>query len=271
MLGIKKKGHCILIVCFFVSGSLFAQPAEEGKKIFQAKCVACHSIGQGKRSGPDLKDVSKRREKKWITGFIQDPAKYLSTDPVAKKLLDEFKIPMPAMGVTARQAESILAYIDLQSGGASPGSDDSSSDAVGQGSLENGKDLFIGTKPLKNGGTSCISCHTVAGIGEPGGGTLGPDLTLVAQRYGTGLGQTLKTLPFPTMKGIFDEKPLVESEVNDLHAYLSSVKSAGAQEYQTNFLLYSFGGFVLFMIIFFVAWRNRIKDVRKNLVKGENK
>ncbi|HVY55855.1 MAG TPA: c-type cytochrome, partial [Thermodesulfobacteriota bacterium] len=45
---------------------------EKGENLFKNKgCVACHSIGKGKITGPDLLGVTKRRDKEWITKWLQ--------------------------------------------------------------------------------------------------------------------------------------------------------------------------------------------------------
>ena len=38
--------------------------AVKGKQDFESKCLACHSIGQGRKLGPDLFGVTKRRDDK---------------------------------------------------------------------------------------------------------------------------------------------------------------------------------------------------------------
>lgn len=104
---------------FFVSvGSC---SPEKGKEIFMGKggCVACHGIGSGdKVTGPDLKDVTKRRTKEWLTKWIADPAAMLSSDPIAKELLAKFNnIPMPKMPVDQAEITAIIEYLEQQSSG----------------------------------------------------------------------------------------------------------------------------------------------------------
>lgn len=44
-----------------------------------------------------------------------------------------------------------------------------------QGDPNWGQRLFTGEQPFENGGPACIACHTAAGLGPLGGGTMGPD------------------------------------------------------------------------------------------------
>lgn len=44
--------------------------AIEGQALFQEKCVACHTIGQGDRVGPDLAGVTARRSHAWLEAWI---------------------------------------------------------------------------------------------------------------------------------------------------------------------------------------------------------
>jgi mono/diheme cytochrome c family protein len=51
-----------------------AESAARGRKLFTAKgCQACHSIGQGKMAGPDLKGVTERAPVDWIRTFLKNP------------------------------------------------------------------------------------------------------------------------------------------------------------------------------------------------------
>src|SRR3954471_9882367 len=70
--------------------------AARGKLAFESKCLACHSIGQGKKLGPDLAGVTKHRDVAWLARWLKNPDAILKTDPAAKKMLEEYNnIPMP--------------------------------------------------------------------------------------------------------------------------------------------------------------------------------
>lgn len=85
--------------------------AIKGKFDFESKCLACHSIGQGKKLGPDLAGVTKLRSDAWLTSWLQSPEKMLATDADAKALLKEFNnLPMPNQNLNAVEIEQYLKY-----------------------------------------------------------------------------------------------------------------------------------------------------------------
>ncbi len=85
--------------------------AVKGKFDFESKCLACHSIGQGKKLGPDLAGVTKLRSDAWLTSWLQSPEKMLATDADAKALLKEFNnLPMPNQNLSAVEIEQYLKY-----------------------------------------------------------------------------------------------------------------------------------------------------------------
>ncbi|MEO8838354.1 MAG: multicopper oxidase domain-containing protein, partial [Herbaspirillum sp.] len=95
--------------------------AVRGKLDFESKCLACHSIGNGKKLGPDLAGVTKLRSDDWLTRWLQSPERMLATDPEAKALLKEFNnIPMPNQNLTATEIDQYLKYfhwVDAQAPG----------------------------------------------------------------------------------------------------------------------------------------------------------
>ena len=127
--------------------------------------------------------------------------------------------------------------------------------------------LFIGGAQLANGGPACISCHTVAGVGALAGGTLGPDLTNVHDRYGeAGLAAALKGLPFPSMRGVFTEKPLTDDEAAQLFAYFAQTSQRTSEPVNLGFVLIGLGGFLLLLLLGQLVWRKRLRAVRTPLV-----
>ncbi len=77
----------ILLLCFVNSSWAF-----EPGTYFQKKCMSCHTVGQGDDVGPDLKDVTKRRDKKWLIRFIQESQTMIEEgDPIANQIFAKYK------------------------------------------------------------------------------------------------------------------------------------------------------------------------------------
>jgi mono/diheme cytochrome c family protein len=238
------------------------QAADSGEAVFKLKCAACHTVGGGKLTGPDLKGVTKQRDLGWLAEWIKTPDKMLAAeDPIAMQLLAEFNnIPMPNMGLSDDEVADLLAYFQSVDGTAPPAPEPTqvaaapteaapsqSDQSVDQspantnpvlasaGDPAYGEKLFTGAIPLANGGTPCIACHSVSGTGAIGGGTLGPDHTQVYTRYGReGLAAALGTLPFPSMQGIYANRLLTESEQAALLAYYEAADQQVQPRTQAN-------------------------------------
>ncbi len=91
--------------------SLDTDIVQKGKDNFTNKgCIACHTIGGGKLSGPDLLGVTKRREEEWLKKWLKSPDTMIYTDPIAKEMLKEFFVPMPNLGLTDEEIEQFIIY-----------------------------------------------------------------------------------------------------------------------------------------------------------------
>ena len=156
------------------SASSLLQSAEEGAQLFQQYCQACHTIGKGDLIGPDLQGVTQRQDAAWLVQFITQPDVVLASgDATANALLQKYGVPMPNLGLTDAQAQSLVAYLEAPDAvAAAP-----AAPALPAGQAAAGHALFTGQTGLTNGGTPCIACHSTLGVGAAGGGCLrtGPD------------------------------------------------------------------------------------------------
>jgi nitrite reductase (NO-forming) len=84
--------------------------AVTGKLAFESKCLACHSIAGGDKLGPDLHGVTKHHDDAWLTRWLKSPEQMLQTDPMAKAMLDRYKVPMPNQGLSDEEIKQYLAY-----------------------------------------------------------------------------------------------------------------------------------------------------------------
>ena len=93
-----------------------------GKLAFESKCLACHSVGQGRKLGPDVLGVTKRRSDAWLARWLKEPEKMLQTDPDAKAMLKEYNnLPMPNQNLGDAEIRQYIKYfhwIDAQPAGA---------------------------------------------------------------------------------------------------------------------------------------------------------
>ena len=251
--------------------------AEQGKQVYQQKCVACHTIGKGRLVGPDLKGVTKLRDRAWLVRWIVEPDKMLAEgDELATKQLAEYNnVPMPNLAVTEAQAQDILAYLEAESGGeAAPKTVSAPATETANivGDADIGKKLFLGQQLFAEGAPACNTCHRNTDIGGLGGGTLGPDLTKVHSRYGgdVGLTSVLLSMPFPTMQGIFSKKPVTKAEAAHLNTYLAKTDSQAEQPVDLVFYVIGLGlgilGFIFVNILIHLIWKQRLTGVRIPLV-----
>lgn len=259
----------------------FAAPAFaqlETADFFKQRCYGCHTIGGGRLQGPDLKNVSKRKDAEWLIGFMRNPQQVIdSGDKYANDLLKEYRVPMPRVEMTRDRAEKLLELIAEESAKEKsrfqgmklitrPFTDDD---------REMGQMLFIGEERLSNGGVACISCHSMYDMPALGGGRLGGDLTRVFEKYKNRrtLGTWLAAPGALTMQPIYDEKhALTPEEIQSLLAYFNaSAKESQSDPAVSRVSFLFLGLFVAAAMVFALdaLWKRRFHAVRKLLVESE--
>jgi hypothetical protein len=116
------------------------------------------------------------------------------------------------------------------------------------------------------------------GVGVLGGGTLGPDLTVVNAKYkDPELISILQNPNFPTMNSVFARRPLTDEEIVQLFALFQEAKLANAGLQPTGLPAPAEPGFMVIgsisvvfaLLIFGILWRNRSRGVREQLVRRD--
>jgi protein SCO1/2 len=95
---------------------------DKGAYLFQSRCSACHTIGEGDSLGPDLRNVTLNRSKAWLNSFIADPARAMAkNDPIATALYKKYnELLMPDLKLSDVDLQALVGFLtekDLQGRG----------------------------------------------------------------------------------------------------------------------------------------------------------
>ena len=265
-----------VVVMLLGSASLWAQQAPPPADYFRQNCANCHTVGGGRLTGPDLKNVTERKDREWLVRFVQNPKAMIdSGDAYAVRLQQEARgVLMPvAPNMDPARVRALLDLIEAESKlprSQFAGAQISDRPLTDQ-DVARGRELFMGTQRLASGGASCLSCHTAKGLGGLGGGRLGPDLTLVYERLQgrKGLGAWMMSPASPTMGPVFKTRPLQPDEILALIAFFEDSARKGGQDNSAaplNFFLLGLGVMVIGMVSLDAIWKNRLRSVRRALV-----
>jgi mono/diheme cytochrome c family protein len=203
------------------------------------------------------------------------------------KLFNEYnKTVMPDMAYTEDQISSILNYIAARSSAlekkAQPEKTAPATTAPARqptpADVSTGEKLFLGVQRLKNGGPSCISCHTANYKNTFTGGGLARDLTTAFSRLNgaAGIQAMLSNPPFPAMKQAYNGKPLTDDEKFSIIAFLQEVdQNKNAQQvknYQMKLLFPGVGAAFLLLLVFGGLWtRSKRQSVNQAIYERQIK
>lgn len=260
----------LLLVAFcFTQETMYAQ---DGEKLYQQSCAACHSIGKGKLVGPDLHSISGKRDEQWLLKWIKSSQGLINSgDADAKAVYEAYnKMLMPDQNLPESDIKAIITYIADKSSQVpayvETAAGDASDNATEQ-EITTGQKLFEGSIRLTNGGTACISCHNVVSDRIMPGGLLAKDLTAAHSRLGgdAGILGILNAPPFPAMTQAYNGKPITEKEIAAITAFLNKAdKESATQKASIHPLLkWGFIGWIAWVVIIFFIWYNRKKDTVK--------
>jgi protein SCO1/2 len=92
--------------------------ADQGAKAWKSKsCNGCHTIGKGKRAGPDLAGVISRRSVEWLTEWMKDPPAMAKSDEAAKQMVKEASgVVMPNFRLKETEIAGLIHYMARESG-----------------------------------------------------------------------------------------------------------------------------------------------------------
>lgn len=254
-----------------------AARAQDATAYFKQNCVSCHTIGGGRLTGPDLKDVTARRDHAWLLRYMPNPKALIDAgDPTAVQLFQEARgVLMPSLpGMTPAMVDAIISLIEAESKlekSQFVGVQISDRPFTPQ-DIERGRAIMRGDIAQLAGGPPCLSCHTVRGVGALGGGRLGPDLTKVYERLQgrKALSVWLSAPATSTMQSVFRDTPLDAEEILPVVAYLEEAARQGGEDSgfgRVTFLLLGLGGAVVLLAGMDGAWRRRFRAVRGPLVE----
>lgn len=263
-----RRACSALIIALGFTLAVNSGIAADGKALFEAKCAACHSIGEGPKAGPDLKGVIAKRGKEGTILAIRDPG--------AARL----QPTMPNLGLSKADAEAMVAYLDSGSSTvAATGEASAPAIAPQPADIQRGQDLFEGKQRFAKGGPSCNACHDVKSDAIASGGMLASELTLVFSRMGAkGLQSILANSPFPVMQAAYASRELSEPEITALAAFFQQVEKnhAGQMPRETAWKMFAagIGGVLVLLALFSLIGGRRKKlsvnqDVYDRQVKSE--
>jgi hypothetical protein len=95
---------------FIVLKNIDLKSANEGNRIFQAKCTSCHKLDMD-FVGPALGKIVEQRSPEYIINMIVNPVDMTLYHPVARKQIEKYKSQMTFQNVKLNDAFKILDYL----------------------------------------------------------------------------------------------------------------------------------------------------------------
>jgi len=86
--------------------------AEAGERWYRIRgCLACHPMEPPHAAGPAMGGITERRSYEWFRAMVMRPDSMLVHDPVARELLEIYRLPMPAQGVDELRVRAMWEFL----------------------------------------------------------------------------------------------------------------------------------------------------------------
>lgn len=256
----------VLLPVFTMSAALSSRvtidgSVSDGKKLFTERCSVCHTVGDGRKVGPDMYGITEIRPMDYLATFIQEPTHmFEAKNAIATMVLEQYRtIRMPDLHLSRTQILNLLAYLQWESSQPKP----NPVLPFPEGDPGRGQGLYEGRVRFQKAGPPCISCHNISHLGFPRGGTMGPDLTGINPPFAAADAQRV----FPTMIPLYRDHPLLHKEQQDLEAFIRQAAGTESTDVSAIMGLLAEGGFMIVFGIVWYAWRRRVRLVRAGLTR----
>lgn len=200
----------------------------DAASVFNSKCSACHSVGQGVVVGPDLQGVQERRERVWLHRFIRSSQTVIrSGDATARELFARFGKVMPDHAFSDEEIDLLVDFISRGGPREIPPPELRLASTATVEEVARGRALFLGEARFDAGGPACSHCHSLAGADPAYSGSLGSALGAAFTRlHDRGIASALRSPRHPLMRRAYSGKALTPDEVFALKAFLHQTSRA---------------------------------------------
>ncbi len=91
--------------------------ADAGERWYRVRgCLACHTLDGTEVVGPSLDGITDRRSYEWFRGMVMRPDSMLRVDPIARELMDRYRVPMPNQGVDELRTRAMWEHLRERDG-----------------------------------------------------------------------------------------------------------------------------------------------------------
>ena len=114
MIGADSKDYGVGPIKNVKLGAIDKNLVNQGKKIFDTKCIVCHTLDD-KRIGPPLRNVAKEQTPEYIMNLLANTVNMQKQDERIKKLIAQYKVVMTDLKLNQNDIRSVYEYLRFAS------------------------------------------------------------------------------------------------------------------------------------------------------------